>query len=352
MKMFEIVLTACLANGETCASRMLPVAQETRQACIASAPELARDWAAMTGDLIVRDIDCHGWPDLATKIAPLDVTEVAPGVFVHRGRHDIPAPINAGDLANLGFVIGEKSVAVIDAGTTRGVAERLYSAIRLHTDLPIDWLLLTHMHPDHSLGASLFREAGARIAGHANLTSGLANRAESYETALRRLLGDEVFLGTRLVGPDDGEMPARIDLGGRVLEIASYPIAHTDNDITVLDRKTGTLFAGDLVFAEHTPALDGSILGWQQVLSDLAEMDVARVVPGHGPVLEDWPDGADAIRGYLAALTGETRAALAAGEPMSTAIDHLGESQRGDWVLFDEFNKRNATAAYKELEWE
>ena len=352
MEMFEIVLTACLANGDICASRMLPVALETREACIASAPELARNWAAMTGDLIVKDPGCHDWPGLAAKVPPLDVTEIAPGVFVHRGQHDVPAPINAGDLANLGFVIGETGVAVIDAGTTRALAERLYSAIRMRTDLPIDWLLLTHMHPDHSLGASLFREAGARIAGHANLTSGLANRAQSYETALRRLLGDAVFLGTRLVGPDDGEIPARIDLGGRVLEIASYPIAHTDNDITVLDRATGTLFAGDLIFAEHTPALDGSILGWQQVLSDLAGMDVARVVPGHGPVLEDWPGGADPIRGYLGALTDETRAALSAGEPMSTAIDHLGESQRAGWVLFDEFNKRNATAAYKELEWE
>ena len=143
-----------------------------------------------------------------------------------------------------------------------------------------------------------------------------------------------------------------MDLGGRVLEVQTYQIAHTDNDLTVYDRETSTLFAGDLVFAEHTPALDGSILGWQTVLDTLSDMKVAQVVPGHGPVLRNWPAGAQPIRGYLSALTAETRAAIAAGEPMSSAIDHLGESQRGHWLLFDEFNKRNATAAYKELEWE
>lgn len=350
--MFEIVLTACLATGDVCATRLLPVGIVSRDDCTASAPDLAAAWASRFGNLTVQDVTCAPGDTLASSIEPLDVTEIAPGVFMHQGQHDVPSPRNRGDLANLGFIVGETGVAVIDAGTTRGVAERLYSAIREKTDLPIRWLLLTHMHPDHSLGASFYREAGARIVGHPNLISGLANRAESYQTALLRLLGAEAFLGTRLVGPDSAETPSEIDLGGRLLDLRTYPIAHTDNDMTVLDRQTGTLFAGDLVFAEHTPALDGSILGWQQVLADLTSLDVARVVPGHGPLLEDWPEDAQPIRGYLSALTEETRAAIDRGEPMSRAVDHLGESQRGDWELFDEFNKRNATAAFKELEWE
>ena len=42
-------------------------------------------------------------------------------------------------------------------------------AVRRVTDLPIAWLILTHMHPDHALGAAAFADHGIQIIGHANL---------------------------------------------------------------------------------------------------------------------------------------------------------------------------------------
>lgn len=342
--MFNIVLTACLAAGGPCAERVLPPIFDTVAGCRAVAMARAADWAA-GHDLTVRDVDCK------PPGPGLSVQEIAPGLFVHRGRHAVPSAGNAGDLANIGFVIGQKAVAVVDTGGSRQVAEGLLHAIRARTDLPIAWAIVTHMHPDHSLGAEVFREAGARVLGHRKLETALANRADSYAAAMQRLMGAEAYLGTRIIGPD--VTGAReIDLGGRILRVEEYEIAHTNTDLTVLDEGTGTLFTGDLVFVEHTPALDGSILGWQAVLDRMAGQDIARIVPGHGPAPLPWPDGADATRGYLAALTEETRKAIADGESMRRAIEHLGESQRPGWVLFDEFNKRNATAAYKELEWE
>lgn len=340
---FEIILSACLAGG-ICAERLLPIAAPTRAACMTVAQERANVWAAET-DLAVSQVRCVSGRE------GVSVIEIAPGVFVHPGQIAVPAPENAGDMANLGFVIGSEAVAVIDAGGSRKVAEGLYAAIRRQTDLPIRWVILTHMHPDHVLGAALFREAGASIVGHHRLAQALGDRAATYLTALRRLMGDAAFLGTDLVAPDEA-VPGQIDLGDRVLELATYETAHTATDVTVLDRISGTLFAGDLVFAGHVPALDGSILGWQAVLDRMADQRIDRVVPGHGPARLPWPDGADATRGYLAALTAETREAIRRGDSLRRAMEHVGESQRGGWQLFDEFNKRNATAAYTELEWE
>jgi len=46
--------------------------------------------------------------------AAADVTEVAPGVFVHQGRYEVQSPDNRGDIANASFVVGDEAVAVID----------------------------------------------------------------------------------------------------------------------------------------------------------------------------------------------------------------------------------------------
>lgn len=350
--MFELVVSACLIGGtpEVCAPRILPVATPvTRAACEASADGRAAAWDTAHPGLTVRAHECTA---TAQAGKALSLEKIAPGVFVHVGGIGIPDARNMGDLANLGVIVGEDAVAVIDAGGTRAVGERLYLAIRGLTDKPVAALVYTHMHPDHTLGGSVFAEMGARVIAHEKLDRGLRARAGNYEASLDRLIGKAGFLGTRAAFPTEGiDTRAVIDLGGRVLDLHARPTAHTDNDLTILDRKTGTLFMGDLLFARHTPALDGSLTGWLGVLAAV-EGPIERVVPGHGPASLPWPEGAAALKTYLEVLAADTRKAIRDGESISRAIDHIGESERGKWRLFDEFNPRNATAAYKELEWE
>ncbi|MEL7154433.1 MAG: MBL fold metallo-hydrolase, partial [Pseudomonadota bacterium] len=115
---------------------------------------------------------------------------------------------------------------------------------------------------------------------------------------------------------------------------------------------TGTLILGDLLFVGHTPALDGSAKGWHKVLSDLTQLPAKHVVPGHGPVAMEWPDAATPLLSYLDTLIQDTRAELDQGTPMINAVEKIAESQRKRWLLFDQFNKRNATVVFQELEWE
>ena len=65
-----------------------------------------------------------------------------------------------------------------------------------------------------------------------------------------------------------------------------------------------------------------------------------------------WPEGAAPLNAYLETLISDTRAEISAGASMLDALDRIGESQRKHWLLFDQFNKRNATTAFRELEWE
>ena len=143
----------------------------------------------------------------------------------------------------------------------------------------------------------------------------------------------------------------KLDLGSRTLTVRAWPTAHSDNDLTVLDEQTGTLFAGDLVFLTHIPVLDGSIRGWLKVIDELGTLPAQRVVPGHGPVSE-WPAALADQRRYLEKLATDVRALVARGEPITVAADTAAASERSRWQLFDDYNARNATAAFSEIEWE
>lgn len=303
----------------------------------------------------------HRWLALALVLAagasagaaePLPLEEVADGVHVYAGPHEEASLPNLGAVGNAGVVIGSDSVAVIDTGGSPEFGRRLRAGIEALTDLPVAWVITTHAHPDHFFGHTAFDEDGTSFAGHHRLARALATRGPFYFDAFERLVG-AAFEGARIVAPSmEVSDEARIDLGDRVLVLNAWRTAHTDNDLTVLDLRTGTLFAGDLVFVDRLPVVDGSLKGWLDVLSELRRVPAARVVPGHGPASVAWPQALDAQERYLRALLRDVRQEIAAGGRIESAIARAAAEERGRWTAFDTSHPRNVTASFTELEWE
>ncbi|WP_158807495.1 quinoprotein relay system zinc metallohydrolase 2 [Beijerinckia sp. L45] len=285
------------------------------------------------------------------RAADFKLEEVAPGVFVRRGVDQDATPSNLDAIANIGCIVGRDAVLVTESGGSLADGQWLRQAIKAKTDKPIKYVVLSHVHPDHIFGAAAFTADHPTFIGHAKLREALQQRGEFYRTKLSEVVGVDkvgpIVMPTRAIA-DAGE----VDLGGRVIRFKAHGPAHTSCDLSMVDTQTGLLLPADLLFVARVPSLDGSLLGWLKEIDVLKAMGAAKAVPGHGPTSVDFAGtSADLVR-YLTVLRDGVRAEIKKNGSIETAIKTVGQDEKSRWLLFDDYNARNVTQAYKELEWE
>jgi glyoxylase-like metal-dependent hydrolase (beta-lactamase superfamily II) len=270
-------------------------------------------------------------------------TEVADGVYV---IPDGRVPL----VPNIGIVLGERAALVVDTGMgPRNGAVVREHAERLAAGRPLT-LTITHFHPEHGYGAQAFRDAAEIVYNRAQRDE-LEQKGRPY-LEMFRTFGDEVaqqLEGVELVEPDsvyDDE--TELDLGGRVVRLKTWGLAHTRSDQVVFLPEQRILFTGDLVesrcfaifpwFPPDDTDVDGD--RWIAVLGELERLDPALVVPGHGEI-GDVGIVATA-REYLQQLRQETRRLVASGASEDETAAELDRSFRAlhpdwdqpEWIAF------------------
>lgn len=290
-------------------------------------------------------------PSMGHAAEAFALEEVASGIFVRRGSHEEATPENGDGIANIGFIVGRDSVLVTDSGGSLADGQWLRAEIAKRTGKPIRHVVLTHGHPDHCFGAAAFAQDEPNFIGHHRLRPLLEARGEYYRKRLADVLGSDKA-GSVVYPTQEVTDGAEIDLGDRILRCTARGIAHTNSDLAMQDAQTGILFPADLLFVTRVPSLDGSLLGWLKEADTLAASGASRAVPGHGPAIVDFAPALANLTRYLSTLRDETRKALTNSVPIEEAVETVAQSERDHWVLFDDYNGRNVTEAYKELEWE
>jgi quinoprotein relay system zinc metallohydrolase 2 len=288
----------------------------------------------------------------SSALQPLPVKQIAPGIYLHLSQHHWPDRDNHGEIANIGFIVGDKCVAVIDSGGSPQQGIALRSAIKQTTTKPVCYVINTHVHPDHIYGNIAFKEPGIKFVGHHKLARAMASRGDHYLGRAEELL--DIHINQDNIIPPDLQVKDNmsLNLGNRELLLTAHPTAHTDNDLSIYDKTTDTLWAADLLFLEHIPVIDGSIKGWLAELERLEKNHYKLVIPGHGKPVTDWPAGMLPQKAYLTDLAKDIRALIKQGKTLEQAVNSVGLSAKDHWQLFDQFHRKNVTIAFAELEWE
>lgn len=194
----------------------------------------------------------------------IKTTKVADGVYMLEG---------AG--GNIGLSVGDDGAFLID-DQFAPLNEKITAAIASVTDKPVEFVLNTHYHGDHTGGNEPFGTAGAHIVAHNNVRIRLAEAEPATPVdAMPVITFSEAATFFR---------------NGQELYIFHPENAHTDGDAIIHFRNENVVHMGDVFFSGRFPYIDvsagGGINGYIAAQEAVAAMidDDTKLIPGHGPL--------------------------------------------------------------------
>jgi quinoprotein relay system zinc metallohydrolase 1 len=226
-------------------------------------------------------------PDKATLDYGLEARALAPGVWVVEGANADFEPANGCNIINTGFIATGAGVLVINTGPSLKYGQQLRALAERTAGEPVKQVIHLNLHPDYFLGNQAFADV-PRLATPTT-RAGMAREAQAYEDNLFRACGDWMK-GTQALLPDADARPGTLKVGSRELELRELQ-GHTDSDLVLVDRTSGVVFAGGLVFVQRIPTTPHARLPqWRRSLAELPRAlppKLTALVPSHGPVRTD-----------------------------------------------------------------
>lgn len=284
--------------------------------------------------------------DAARLDYQLRARELASGVWVVEGANADFAPANGCNIINTGFIATGAGVLVVNTGPSKRYGEQLRALIGRTTREPILQVIHLNLHPDYFLGNQAFADV-PRLATDAT-RAGMAREAKAYEDNLYRLCGDWMK-GTEALLPTGTAMLGPLRLGGRELELREYR-GHTASDLVLVDKASGVVFAGGLVFAQRVPTTPhAQIDAWLASLDTFATLETKQLVPSHGPVRAD-RSALEQTRRYLRWLDAHLRRAAGQGLEMNELLRAEVPAEFRAWAAFATEYTRNLVHLYPRYE--
>jgi len=292
-------------------------------------------------------------PEVAT--VPMKAVKLGPHSYFVQGQSGAASSANEGFMSNAGFVVTRDGVVVFDALGSPPLAEKLVSLIRKATQQPIKRVIVSHYHADHFYGLQVFKALGAEIWAHRAAEGATRTEEAAQRLAQRReALFPWVNENTQLLEADyfvEGDTD--FEMGGVKFALRHVGPAHSSEDLALMVRNDGVLFAGDLVFRGRIPFVgDADSAGWIAAMDKLLVLEPKVLVPGHGSPSRN--PGPDLVftRDYLKFLRTHMGKAARDLVPFEEAYENTDWSKYRSMPAFNEANRMNAYNQYLRLEQE
>ncbi len=276
---------------------------------------------------------------------------VAPDVYAVVGDLSGQTYENDGLNNNLGFVVGDTGVLVVNTGPSMRVARALHAAIRKITTKPVKWVVNVNSQNHYWHGNGYFKSLGATI-----FASKEADRV-MRETGAQQLDANKALLkekaeGTVLTYPTELIADQReLKLGKTAVRFLYVGPAHTPGDLAVWLPQQKILFAGDVIYTERLLAVIpiGNTANWVQTFDKLVALNPKTIIPGHGGPTTVEVARRD-TRDYLAFLLAEAKRILDAGGSLQDAVEKVDQSRFKSLFNFELLALRNMNQVFQEVE--
>jgi glyoxylase-like metal-dependent hydrolase (beta-lactamase superfamily II) len=284
---------------------------------------------------------------------PLQVENVAPGIWALVGEKAQRSPDNLGNNATFGVIDTADGLVLIDPGGTQRGAAQIADTIRHFSTKPVVLVINTGGQDHRWLGNAYWKARGARILASAAAVADQRARRREQINALYNLVGEANMAGTEPVYADQTfDRALDLQVGGVRLELRHFGAAHTPGDSVVLLPASGVLFSGDTIYLERMLGVGpmSRIDSWIAAFEQIAALPVQTLVPGHGSPA----DLAAAERdtgAYLRAL----RARVAAFIEQGGTLDAISEVDQSEFMYLEQAEAlagRNAHEVFRQLEFE
>lgn len=277
------------------------------------------------------------------------VEKINERVYALLGPIGLPSKENHGYMVNSVVIIGAQGVILVDTGFSDEIGRHLKAAVARLTDKPVSHIINTHHHGDHTLGNSAF--ADAEIISTEKCREWLNKTGYQWIDTLERMTGER-FPQTKPVPATvvypEGTRTA-VTLQGVELQLWAPQGSHTPGDMMVYLPESKILISGDILVNKMIPSFrDAQVKNWIGTLAQIQDMDIATIIPGHGPLmtLED----VRVMQHQLSALYAGVEAGYKKGLMDSEIRKTLNLSAWQKMVGFDALMGTNISRTYLEVE--
>lgn len=274
--------------------------------------------------------------------------KIANDIYVIEGANDDFSRANGCNIINTGFILTKSGVVVINTGPSKLYGEQQRKVIANITKQPVLMVLNLNLHPDYFFGNQAY--AGVPIYSTQESINGMKREGGAYADNLYRMCGDWM-LGTESTPPEKIIKTGHFLVSDSDHELELIELkGHTTSDLLLVDKKTGVMFAGGVVFANRIPTTPhANIPQWIGALNTVSKLNtdlsVKVLVPSHGPV-DQGLLGVQQTKSYLLWLDKTFKNAATQGQDISEVlITPIPNEYKGFAAIKTEF-LRNVTHLY------